>query len=50
MHAGNLDAESHDQDQGAPGMEVFKDKIPVPMIVPGEDYGGRKPWFYMEAR
>ncbi|TVY28988.1 Tyrosyl-DNA phosphodiesterase [Lachnellula hyalina] len=45
-------AETQDQarGQGPPGMEVFKDKIPVPMIVPGEEYSGRKPWFYTEQQ
>jgi hypothetical protein len=48
--AGDLDAKSQDDGQGPPGMEVFKDKIPIPMIVPGEDYAGRKPWFYTQQR
>ena len=31
------------------GMEVFRDHIPVPMVVPGEEYGhDRRPWFYSE--
>ncbi|TVY39670.1 Tyrosyl-DNA phosphodiesterase [Lachnellula subtilissima] len=43
-------AEAQDQGQGPPSMEVFKDKIPVPMVVPGEEYSGRKPWFYTEQQ
>ncbi|KAG9239404.1 tyrosyl-DNA phosphodiesterase domain protein [Amylocarpus encephaloides] len=30
---------------GTPGMEVFTGHVPVPMIVPGEEYAGRTPWF-----
>jgi uncharacterized protein (DUF1684 family) len=30
------------------GMSVFKGHLPVPMIVPGEEYGARRPWFYNE--
>ncbi|TVY49909.1 Tyrosyl-DNA phosphodiesterase [Lachnellula occidentalis] len=45
-----MGAEAQDQGQGPPGIEVFKDKVPVPMIVPGEDYSGKKPWFYTEQR
>jgi len=30
------------------GMSVFKGHVPVPMIVPGEEYGARRPWFYNE--
>lgn len=29
-------------------MSVFDGHIPVPMIVPGEKYGARRPWFYNE--
>ncbi len=29
-------------------MSVFDGRIPVPMIVPGEEYGVRRPWFYNE--
>jgi len=36
------------QKQGPFGMEVFKGFVPVPMKVPGEEYGDRKPWFYSE--
>ena len=50
MLAEHPDAGNQDQCQGPPGVEVFKDKIPVPMIVPGKDYAGRKPWFYTEQR
>jgi hypothetical protein len=31
-----------------PGMDVFDGVIPVPMVVPGEEYGRRRPWFYSE--
>jgi len=50
VRAGDVDAGNLNRDQGPPGMEVFKDKIPVPMIVPGEEYAGRKPWFYTKER
>jgi hypothetical protein len=30
------------------GMSVFDGTLPVPMIVPGEEYRGRRPWFYSE--
>jgi hypothetical protein len=33
-----------------PGIEVFKGGVPVPMVVPGKEYGGRKPWFFKEGR
>jgi Tyrosyl-DNA phosphodiesterase len=29
-------------------MSVFDGYLPVPMIVPGEAYQGRRPWFYNE--
>jgi hypothetical protein len=28
------------------GMEIFLGHIPVPMVVPGEEYGKRRPWFF----
>lgn len=31
-----------------PGMDVFDGSVPVPMVVPGEHYGARRPWFYKE--
>jgi len=31
-----------------PGMDVFDGVVPVPMAVPGERYGDRRPWFNME--
>jgi hypothetical protein len=27
------------------GMDIFQGVIPVPMIVPGAEYGKNKPWF-----
>lgn len=33
----------------SPTMEIFKGVVPVPMAVPGEMYGGKRPWFYAEA-
>lgn len=41
---------SNDKDQDPPGMDIFQGTVPVPMIVPGEEYGGRKPWFYSEQQ
>ena len=29
------------------GMGVFKGNVPVPMEWPGEEYRGRKPWFFL---
>ena len=28
--------------------ETFRGVVPVPMVWPGEEYGARKPWFFME--
>ncbi|EPE29923.1 Phospholipase D/nuclease [Glarea lozoyensis ATCC 20868] len=36
--------------KGPPGIEVFKGHIPVPMIVPGAEYGDKRPWFFKEGR
>lgn len=33
---------------GLVGMEIFTGAVPVPMIVPGEEYGHRRPWFVNE--
>ena len=30
----------------APGMDVFQGYIPVPMIVPGREYGELRPWYF----
>lgn len=27
--------------------DVFEGTLPVPMVIPGEEYGGRKPWYFM---
>ena len=29
------------------GMDIFKGTVPVPMEWPGEEYKGRKPWFFL---
>jgi len=29
-------------------MNIFPDVAPVPMVLPGEEYGTRRPWFYHE--
>jgi len=29
-------------------LEVFRGYVPIPMLVPGEGYGTRRPWFYNE--
>lgn len=29
------------------GMDVFEGHVPVPMLA-GQEYGGRRPWFYLE--
>lgn len=38
----------HEALADGPGMSVFDGILPVPMIVPGEEYQGRRPWFYSE--
>ena len=30
------------------GLQVFEGRVPVPMRWPGEEYGKRMPWFFME--
>jgi len=29
-------------------MGVFEPRVPVPMVVPGGEYDGRRPWFCYE--
>lgn len=31
-------------------MQIFNGIVPVPMLVPGEEYGKRRPWFYGVGR
>jgi len=31
-------------------LDVFRNIVPVPMLVPGEEYGSKRPWFYTEQR
>jgi hypothetical protein len=31
-------------------MSVFDGYIPVPVVIPGEEYQGRRPWFYSEQQ
>lgn len=33
---------------GPPSMKVFEGRVPVPMVVPGEEYRTKRPWFYTE--
>lgn len=42
---GDIDAES------PTSLGIFKDTIPVPMVLPGRKYadGGLKPWYFMES-
>jgi hypothetical protein len=30
------------------GMNIFEGHVSVPMVVPGDEYGIQRPWFYME--
>ena len=30
------------------GMDIFVGQVPVPMQVPGSQYGPRRPWFFMD--
>jgi hypothetical protein len=39
---------AHEALADGPGMSVFEGILPVPMIVPGEEYQGHSPWFYSE--
>jgi hypothetical protein len=41
-----VDRGSDGSEAGPPGMDVFDGVIPVPMVVPGEAYGKKRPWFY----
>ncbi|KAI9840597.1 MAG: hypothetical protein M1838_003992 [Thelocarpon superellum] len=34
---------------GVIGMDVFMGRVPVPLRIPAELYGSRRPWFYSEA-
>ena len=34
------------EDGGRRGLEMFEGKVPVPMQYPGEEYGGKAPWFF----
>lgn len=29
-------------------MDVFRGRVPMPMLYPGEMYGARKPWYFTE--
>lgn len=33
---------------GDAGLEEFEGIVPVPMHVPGESYGDKKPWYFTE--
>jgi hypothetical protein len=38
-----------DEPKAAPvGMDVFLGVIPVPMVIPGDEYGKKRPWLYAE--
>jgi len=30
------------------GMDAFQGHVPLPMSVPGREYGPRRPWFFLE--
>lgn len=32
------------------GMDVFDDLVDVPFEYPGEEFGGKEPWYFMESR
>jgi hypothetical protein len=38
----------HEALADGPGMSVFDGILPIPMVAPGEEYKGRRPWFYSE--
>jgi hypothetical protein len=55
--ASNMEAEgkgkgvetgSDGSEAGPPGMDIFDGVIPVPMVVPGDEYGRKRPWFFSE--
>ena len=35
-----------DGEEGTLGMDVFAGHVPVPMQMPGDQYGLRRPWFF----
>lgn len=38
------------ENQKSGGMSMFRHTVPVPMEVPGREYGSKEePWFYLEA-
>ena len=41
-------SESRSEDEGRRGLEMFEGKVPVPMQYPGEEYGGKAPWFFAQ--
>lgn len=40
------ESKGSDEHEGPPAMSIFKDHIPLPMVVPGEEYAGREPWYF----
>jgi Tyrosyl-DNA phosphodiesterase len=43
-----VDRGSNGPEAGPPSIDVFDGVVPVPMLVPGEVYGRKRPWFYSE--
>jgi hypothetical protein len=44
---GGLESANQDLAEASVGMDVFNNgHIPVPMVVPGDVYGARRPWFF----
>ena len=37
---------SDDGTQGPPSLEIFRGYVPVPMVIPAERYGTKRPWFF----
>ena len=44
---GEEDGENGQGGERLEGLDVFEGTVPVPMVWPAEEYGERKPWFFM---
>ncbi|CZT50198.1 uncharacterized protein RSE6_11139 [Rhynchosporium secalis] len=43
-----MSTDRKEAEKGSLGMDVFSGYIPIPMQVPGDQYGHRRPWFFMD--
>ncbi|CAG8955283.1 hypothetical protein HYFRA_00011265 [Hymenoscyphus fraxineus] len=44
------DATNVNDHDGPSDIDIFTGHIPIPMVVPGEEYAGREPWYFREGR